>query len=329
MVLGHALVYYVAYPEYRMYLFERRFCPVLFQSRNSRTLPRQQLGYGSHRSAKYMAKSDRIIGIGMSRWVWQIWVSVAVTCSGCASTRLTDTARSGMEQLLVSNAIDASLDKIDFESLSGGALFVDEKYLESTDKKYVVGSVRQRAFEAGCRLVDKPDEADIVLEIHSGAVGTDRSESFVGMPSISVPGLIPVQLPEIKLISQTTQYGTAKLGVVAYDAKTKQALSSGGLTRARSDNTNWTVLGIGPFNSGSIREEVALTKKLQASDQRILLSNRRSPVSPDQYSTHPGPSMPNATSEMILPASALSRRFVPNAMPPPAIDNYRSSGLPL
>jgi hypothetical protein len=100
-----------------------------------------------------------------------------------------------MEQMLVSNAIDSSLDKIDFESLSGAAVLIDEKYLECTDKKYIVGSVRQRAFQAGCRLVDKPDEADVVLELYSGAVGTDRAEGFIGTPSISVPGPLPVQLP--------------------------------------------------------------------------------------------------------------------------------------
>ena len=272
-------------------------------------------------------ESDKIIRTGTSGWVWRIWVSVAVTCAGCASTRLTDTSRSGMEQLLVSKAIDSSLDKIDFESLSGAAVLVDEKYLESTDKKYVVGSVRQRAFEAGCRLVDKPDDADVVLEIYSGAVGTDRSEGFIGTPSINVPGPLPVQLPEIKLISQTTQYGTAKLGVVAYDAKTKKALSSGGLTRARSDNSNWTVLGIGPFNSGSIREEVALTTRLQASDQRILLSDRRPPVGGNQYSIHPGPPMYNATSEMPASASTPSRPYLPNAMLPSAVDNYPSSSI--
>ena len=50
-----------------------------------------------------------------------IWVLVALTCAGCASSRMTDTKRAGVEQLLVSNAIDTSLNKIDFERMSGEA----------------------------------------------------------------------------------------------------------------------------------------------------------------------------------------------------------------
>ncbi len=187
--------------------------------------------------------------------MWQIGLLVLVTCAGCASSRMTDTKRAGVEQLLVSNAIDTSLDKIDFDCLAGGAVFVDDRLLDCTDSNYIVGSVRQRAFEAGCSLVDKADQADIVLELYSGAVGTDRAEGFIGTPALNMPGPFPVQLPEIKLFSQTTQYGTAKLGVVAYDAKSKRALSSGGLARSRSNDSNWTVLGIGPFNSGSLRDE--------------------------------------------------------------------------
>lgn len=241
-----------------------------------------------------------------------------MTFSGCVSTRLTDTSRAGIEQLLVSNAIDSSLDKIDFDSLAGGAVFVDEKYLECSDKKYVVGAVRQRAFEAGCRLVDKADDADVVLELYSGAVGTDRSEGFVGTPAINVPGPIPIQLPEIKLFSQSTQFGTAKLGLVAYDAKTKQALSSGGLARARSNNSNWSVLGIGPFNSGSIREEIASAKKLKENDQRILLSDRRPPpnVTPSAWgAVSPAP---GGNSERFMPASVPLKPLPPHTMSPPA-----------
>jgi hypothetical protein len=214
---------------------------------------------------------------------------------------MTDTARSGMEQLLVSNAIDSSLNKIGFDSVAGAAVFVDEKQLECTDKKYIIGSVRQRLFQAGCRLADKPEDADVVLELYSGAVGTDRSEGFVGIPALNVPGPMPVQLPEFRLLSQTTQYGTAKIGMVAYDAKSKRALSFGGLARARSNNTNWTVLGIGPFNSGSIREEVALTESLESPDQQILLSTRQVPILNPPLSTVSAP--PAHSSNAAMPTS--------------------------
>ena len=192
-----------------------------------------------------------------------------------------------MEQLLVSTAIDSALDKIDFESLARARVFVDERLLECTDEKYVVGSVRQRVFQAGCQLVEKANDADIVLELYSGAVGTDRSEGFIGTPAISMPGPMPIQLPELKLLSQTSQYGTAKIGVVAYDAKTRQALSSGALSRARSENSNWTILGFVPYSSGNMDDEVALTRRRRAANNPFLLSTSPLRLRSDQITRQP------------------------------------------
>lgn len=206
-----------------------------------------------------------------------ILLSAMLVFAGCNATRTTDTTRTGMEQLLISNAIDQSLDRIDFSSVAGRAVFVDEKYLDSVDKKYIIGSLRQRAFRSGARLVDKPDDADIVLELSSGAIGTDRSEGFIGVPAFNLPGPFPVTMPEIKLASQSTQYGTAKISIVAYDPKSKQALSPGGLVRARSNNSNWSVFGIGPISTGSVREEIPTKNILGRTEPLISLNTRHAP----------------------------------------------------
>lgn len=210
----------------------------------------------------------------MTRQQTIILATLLAAFCGCNSTRITDTSRTGVEQLLISNAVDKSLDKVDFSGLAGRAVYVDEKYLESVDKKYIVGAIRQRAFGVGCRLVEKPDEADIIVEVNSGAIGTDRSEGFLGIPAIAAPGPLPVQFPELKVFSQSTQYATAKLGLVAYDVQTKRALSVGDLARARASNSNWFVLGLGPLSTGSLREEIAQAdKKATAADaSRVALA---------------------------------------------------------
>jgi hypothetical protein len=96
-----------------------------------------------------------------------------------------------------------------------------------------------------------------VMEIRSGGIGTDRTESFIGMPQLAVPGPMPLQVPEIQLMNTKTQTATAKIGIVAYDAKTGASIGDGGVTLARSEDNNWFVFGIGPFNSGNVRNEVA------------------------------------------------------------------------
>ena len=177
-----------------------------------------------------------------------------VVSGGCTSLKTTNTARSSTEQMLVSNAVDQALDKVDFRPFAGHAVFLDEKYVDCVDKAYVVASVRHRLLRAGARLVDKADDAEVVVEPRAGSVGTTNSESYVGIPEITLPGMLA--LPELRLLTRSQQVGVAKLGVTAYDAKTRTALGEGGMTLARSDDTNLSVLGVGPFQSGTVRKEI-------------------------------------------------------------------------
>jgi hypothetical protein len=175
---------------------------------------------------------------------------------GCATTRQTDTSRTGVEQLLISNAVDQSLDKVDFSPLRGRNVLIQEKYLDGVDKNYVVGSLRHRVLATGARLVDKEEDSEVVLEVRSGGIGTDRSDSFVGSPQIAIPFPLPLQLPEVRLIDTRTQLATAKIAIVAYHTETRQAIGTGGTSLARSTDINRSFLGIGPFNSGNVRQEV-------------------------------------------------------------------------
>lgn len=185
-------------------------------------------------------------------------MSFAVLClgvaCGCTSTNTSNTARTAVEQLLISNAVDQALDRIDFRPFSGQPVFIQEKYVDCVDKAYVVASLRHRVMNAGGRVVDSVDDATVVLELRSGSVGTNTSESFIGVPEVALPGMMT--LPEIQLLTRTYQTGTAKLGLVAYDAQSKEVLGAGGVSLAQSDDSNWFVAGVGPFQSGSVRSEV-------------------------------------------------------------------------
>ena len=173
---------------------------------------------------------------------------------GCASTSTSNTARTGTEQILISAAIDRAMSNVRFNDLAGYAVFIDDKYLDSVDKGYLVGSLRHRVLQAGARLVTSADQADVVMEARSGGVGTDTQESFVGIPSVGIPGL-PIELPEVKLLSRATQMGTAKLALVCYDAKTGGAVGAGGEMTALTHNNDTYVMGIGPFRSGSVLDQ--------------------------------------------------------------------------
>ncbi len=184
-----------------------------------------------------------------------IFALIAATfVTGCSTTTTSNTARTGTEQMLISAAIDRAMSTVEFADFNGYKVFVDDKYLESVDKGYLVGSIRHKILQAGGSLAPAADAADLVLEVRSGAIGTDGQESFIGMPAIGIPGM-PIELPEIKLAARSTQMGTAKLGLVCYNAKTGEAVGLGGNSSALTHNNDTFVFGIGPFRSGSVLDQ--------------------------------------------------------------------------
>ncbi len=205
---------------------------------------------------------------------------------GCSSMKRTDTARTGREQLLISNAVDQSLGKCDFAAFRGAKVFVEDKYLETVDKGYVVSSVRHRLMLNGASLAAKPEEADVVVEMRSGGIGTDNADSYVGIPEIVLPGMLT--LPEVRFWQKTRQSALAKIGMIAYDSKNHEMLGAGGVTAAISDDTNMFFMGFGPLQYGSARREIDRTTP-RTSDQPnqelpsiVAFRSQRVPPSPDR-----------------------------------------------
>lgn len=191
---------------------------------------------------------------------------LALICSGCASTKTSNTARTAKEQMLLSNAIDQSLNKVDFAPLDGQRVFVDEKYLDCVDKAYLIGSVRHRVMRAGGLLTTSADDADVVMELRSGGVGTDTSEAYLGTPEIALPGMLTI--PEVRLAERKSQFGFSKIGMVIYDAHNRTVLGEGGMAMAQADDNNWFVFGMGPFQNGTLKSDVNRAKMTSPADYR-------------------------------------------------------------
>lgn len=189
--------------------------------------------------------------------------SVSLAC-GCTTTRTSDTARTGIEQMLISNAIDQAVSATRLTCVRDRNVYIDEAYLDCTDKQYLVGSLRNRVLDNGGRLVQSVDDADIVMEVRSGGVGTDNTDKYVGIPGLAVPG-VPLEIPEVRLWEQNSQFGTAKIAVTCFDTKSGQQLESSGNLLARSDNSRWSVLGYSTGDTGTVNQELA-----QATSQRPM-----------------------------------------------------------
>jgi len=214
---------------------------------------------------------------------------LATATFGCTTTRHTDTSRTGLEQLLVSNAVDQALDRYTFEHLRGRAVYLEEEYLECVDRNYVLGSIRQRVLAGGGRLVEDRDQAEVILEARSGGIGTDRKDLVIGIPSFAIPTPQPITLPELPIVTQSRQVGTAKIGLVAYDARSKGTLGGDRLALARSNVDKWYILGLTPFDSGSVHEEIRTAERAEQPVTAIAgdLQYRRELVSRPEVANSP------------------------------------------
>ncbi len=193
-------------------------------------------------------------------WLASI-AACAVLAVGCGSTRTSNTARTATEQLLISDAIDRTVQQIDFKVLEGEAVFFDERHLlEVVDKAYLISSFRQHLLASGCVLKDQREQATFVVEPRVGAIGTDNHDWLVGIPAINVPQVplaptLPAAIPEIPFAKRRDQRGVAKLAVFAYRRETGEPVWQSGMAISESEANDIWVLGAGPFKRGTIYEE--------------------------------------------------------------------------
>lgn len=231
---------------------------------------------------------------------WPAWIVSAVVLAGCGTTKMTGTARTGTEQLLLTNAWDDALRKIDFRPLSGVPVYLDAQHVAAVDQGWVVSSIRQAMLAQGVLLRMKPEQAQWVVEARVGAYGTDSYNWLIGVPQVSVPptitGVPTGTIPEIPLVKKSDQRALAKLAMFAYDRPSGRLVWSSGTNLATADAKDVYVGGAGPIQSGSI------WKKNKRIGVNLPLLSDPGPAEPGR-SPRDGLA-PDSTPTMGLPASA-------------------------
>lgn len=192
------------------------------------------------------------------RQVGAILAGVGIVLSGgCGSTRMTNTSRTGTEQLLLTNSWDQALRQVDFRPLIGVPVFLETSYLEAVDKGWVTSSLRQALLAQGVLLREEKEDAQWIVEARTGAYGTDDSQLLIGVPQMNVPMTIPGvpagAVPEIPLLKKSDQQAVTKLALFAYDRASGQLVWNSGTVLGTADDKNVHIGGLGPFQSGSIR----------------------------------------------------------------------------
>jgi len=186
-----------------------------------------------------------------------LWAALAVAAlPGCGTVKTSGTARTATEQLLLTNAWDAALQKVDFRPLAGVPVFLDTANATAVDQGWVVSSIKQAMLTQGVLLRQKPEQAQWVVEARVGAYGTDEDSWLLGVQQTTVPptvtGMPSGTIPEIPIIKRSRQSGVAKLALFAYDRNSGQLVWNSGTMLAVANAKDVHVLGVGPIHSGPL-----------------------------------------------------------------------------
>jgi hypothetical protein len=174
---------------------------------------------------------------------------------------MSGTARTATEQILLTNAWDDAVRKIDFKPLAGKTVFLDTQYLTAVDQGWVSSSLRQALAMHGALLKPKAEQADVVVEARTGAYGTDSYSWLVGVPQVTIPTLpgmgLPAAgaIPEIPFIKKSDQHAVAKLALFAYERESGRYVWRSGTTLASANAKDLYLGPIGPLQGGTIRKK--------------------------------------------------------------------------
>ncbi|WP_437190731.1 DUF6655 family protein [Planctomicrobium sp. SH527] len=196
-----------------------------------------------------------------------IAIALLLCSTGCGTTK----QNMATEQMLNSDAVDAAVAKIDFTPLAGEKVFFDTKYMTNykgvgfVTAEYVISALRQQMSAAGILIQNDQEAATYVLEGRIGVLGTDAHEVVYGIPSNSplnsaaqvaaattTGAPIPASIPELSLARRNDQAASAKIGLFAYEKGTKEVVWQSGSSVAKATAKDLWVMGIGPFQKGSI-----------------------------------------------------------------------------
>jgi len=217
---------------------------------------------------------------------WLLSAIVWIAAGGCTSVKMTGTARTGTEQLLLSGTWDDALCRVDFRAMADKKVFVDPQYLSGVvDKDYVVSSIRRAMGEQGVLLENNKDKAQIVLEPSFGAYGTDMRDCTVGLPGMSLmPSLTTGATVASSGNSNSLNFSqtnredaVVKAILYAYDAKSGRLVwESGWLLNAQGVRDHF-FMGAGPYRLSSRGEVERYPDEAQVQTRKHFFGRLLSP----------------------------------------------------
>jgi hypothetical protein len=179
-------------------------------------------------------------------------VTCALLLSGCSVTSVDvyPTSPSATTQLLVFRALERAVAELDLARLKDRKVVMDvvsQLYDHRFAETYLETWFRAHGIMVG------GDNPDLRLQIYLLTLGTDKGQSFIGIPSFQVP-VLSVPVPEIALFKWVRNRGRADVRIYAFDPKTAEFRETIPETTGRSKFDDYTILVIVGFSLTDVND---------------------------------------------------------------------------
>lgn len=190
----------------------------------------------------------------MRHWIMPVVALAALALTGCTTTTHSTTARTAIEQALLTQSAEDSVNDMVFRNLEGVSYFILADDVEAYEKSYIMTTLNEGLLSSGMVAADSADDAEVLVYPRVANAAIDERSAFIGIPEfpLAIPGVGALALPEIVLYSSHRQMGRNRMGVYAkYSENDKLAFSTEMLANERY-YTRWTVLFLFSFRTTNL-----------------------------------------------------------------------------
>lgn len=188
----------------------------------------------------------------MKKTIRMLFLSILLIglLSACSTTqKITNSARTATEQLLISEAITRSLPKqIDLPlPMPKGAIVKLDVTGLTPDKDMAKGVVAGWLGFLGYTVQDGPENATYRVNLVIDSLGSEVGNTFFGIPPVQA-SLLPIALPELALFKADIQSGYARFHLDVFDMPSGRFIASSSPFIADTFYNAYTVLFLISFN---------------------------------------------------------------------------------
>ncbi len=138
-----------------------------------------------------------------------------ILCSCTHTYQFTYTKKSGIEQLLVTKAVDEAIAMMSVD-LKGSKAFVDVACLMRDEQSYIKKAFTHRFLNEGVLISEYAWNADYIISVLVKVAGTDGEQYALGVPSIPLPLVAGIATPALTVFSKMVQEGRVEMEVLVY-----------------------------------------------------------------------------------------------------------------